>query len=494
MDLFDLGSYFASYVPVKAHQNPLLKYAAVACAAKALARVRGHKPVMGGSVTRQARMELFPDAPLVDWKHKAAIYYDNAVSLLLQALRKDSIPTPDGLDCDFKRRTGNTATDYNESSPKRRRTLSNASFVSSTDELLAASAILCVYEFLDTSVSEWAQHLNGAKCLLVLSQERVNLSQAPAPRSSVLSTSMKFVSKARRATFWNIARQDMLAACKCYKNKGGRRRANFLAVINKTHTRLDTEDLSLWKEAGLLIDEHGFIVPSSNTQSGYPEDGQPMMREDIICNALVWLMSKLVNFMAAGDEVSEDTSFGIHHRTRIDYWSRLCTQFQVWHDGLPVTFRPSARVRPSDTPHQLLQGDSSYSFTELWYSIPMCASTMQTYHMSQILLLMEKPQSMQERSTACANMASYHSVLAACQKHSREIVGISLGRSDEAVRIHSVQPLFTAGQCLSDARERQVVLNLLRDIETDIGWASDYRTQQLLRQWQWENSQEFQVI
>lgn len=214
MDLFDLGTYFASYVPVKARENPLLKYAAVACAAKALARVQGRKPVMGGSVTRQARMELYPDAPLVDWKHKAAVYYDHAVSLLLQALKMDTTPSPDESDCELRQQNGCVANNFDGPSPKKRRTSSNTSFVSSTDELLAASAILCVYEFQDTSVSEWAKHLNGAKSLLVLSQERVMSFQVHTPGSSISTNSQTFISKARRATFWNIARQDMLAACK----------------------------------------------------------------------------------------------------------------------------------------------------------------------------------------------------------------------------------------------------------------------------------------
>ncbi|ORX99348.1 hypothetical protein BCR34DRAFT_495453, partial [Clohesyomyces aquaticus] len=45
------------------------------------------------------------------------------------------------------------------------------------------------------------------------------------------------------------------------------------------------------KEAGLLLDKHGYIVPSS----GYP---------GLICNSLVWLISKLVNFIAASKDVS----------------------------------------------------------------------------------------------------------------------------------------------------------------------------------------------
>jgi hypothetical protein len=223
-------------------------------------------------------------------------------------------------------------------------------------------------------------------------------------------------------------------------------------------------------------------------------DGAHMMSEDLICNALVWLMARLVNFMAMGDALSTNEMgmswASVPQRTLLDYWCNLQTQFQVWHEGLPVTFQPSARVEPSQNPVRS-HGNHEYGmFSEVWYSIPMCASTMQTYHMGQILLFMNKPhESTQGGSTVCARLNSYQSVLAACQKHSREIVGISLACSDEAVRIHSVQALFTAGQCLSDARERQAVLNLLRDVESDIGWATDYRARQLVQQWQWEEQE-----
>ena len=89
----------------------------------------------------------------------------------------------------------------------------------------------------------------------------------------------------------------------------------------------------------------------------------------------------------------------------------------------------------------------------------------------------------------CARLNSYQSVLAACQKHSREIVGIALAQSDNAVRVYSVQALFTAGQCLGDVRERQTVLDLIRDVQTDTGYATEYRARQLTEQWQWEAQQ-----
>lgn len=461
MDIYDRDTYFASYVPVQARDNALLRNAAVACAAKALAQVQGCRP---GGARGQPKVEVYPGSSSVDWKHKAAVYYDSAVSLLLQALKSDSTITPDDSDCELRQHNGPVV-----HPAKRRRTSSNASCKSSTDELLAASAILCVYEFLDISMSEWAKHLHGAKSLLVHSQERMVPSELHSPGSPLATSSLNFNSKARRSIFWNIARQDMNAA-----------------FINKSHTHLDTEDFALWRDAGLLIDDQGLLVPNTFLDSDYFDDGA-------VGNALVWLMSKLINFMAAADGVPTDVGMGwagIPQSTLLDYWYLLRTQFQTWYDTLPATFKPISRMEPALAPGQLLRGENEALFPEVWYNIPMCASTMQAYHMSQILLFMNKPhESTQGRSTVCARLNSYQSVLAACQKHSREIVGISLAHTDEVIRVYSVQALFTAGQCLGGAQERQVVLNLLRDVETDTGYVTGYRARQLTEQWQWEAQQ-----
>ena len=131
------------------------------------------------------------------------------MSLLLQALKADTTMTPDDSDCEFRQHN-----DELVHPAKRRRTSSNASCTSNTDEVLAATAILGAYEFLDTSMSEWAKHLKGAKSLLVHSHERSLPMQMQSPGSPLSTSSLNFISKARRSTFWSIARQDMYAACK----------------------------------------------------------------------------------------------------------------------------------------------------------------------------------------------------------------------------------------------------------------------------------------
>lgn len=86
---------------------------------------------------------------------------------------------------------------------------------SGSDELLAATAILCVYEFLDASGSAWSRHLNGTKSLLDIAQVRIMQIELPTVSGSFrLLQGLRKPSKARKAIFWNFARQDCLAACK----------------------------------------------------------------------------------------------------------------------------------------------------------------------------------------------------------------------------------------------------------------------------------------
>jgi hypothetical protein len=152
---------------------------------------------------------LYPDASAVDWKHKAAVLYDHAVSMLLHAVKNETNAASDASDCELRQQNGAVSYAFECQAPKRRRTPSNANFVSNPGDLLAASAILCIYEFLDSSIPEWAGYLGGAKSLLVLIQERMK------PMQMLMSSATSnFITKARRATFWNIARQDMFTSCK----------------------------------------------------------------------------------------------------------------------------------------------------------------------------------------------------------------------------------------------------------------------------------------
>jgi hypothetical protein len=219
MDLFDLGCYFAHQVPVQALTNPLLKFSACAYAAKQLGRVRGKKAIIGGIVSQQAAMELYSHRETVDWAYIGAKYYDKAIQLLMEELSNSGnsetpmtpVTTIDGA---FSAHTINQSSQNGRQTPgNKRRRISRQVSSCNADETLAAAAILCVYEFLDNANTAWARHLSGTKSLFDLA-EKEGMMPVQSPASPGAMSQRITPSRARRATFWNFARQDFLAACK----------------------------------------------------------------------------------------------------------------------------------------------------------------------------------------------------------------------------------------------------------------------------------------
>lgn len=445
-------------------------------------------------------MELWPgqQPDTEGWVRKAREYYDLAVSLLRQALAGAGRPPTSSLPEDASPQTVSTA----QAQPLP---------TTDPDELVAATAILCVYEFLDASGPEWSRHLDGAKTLFDIAKDRMDaLTLPPSPVSVVQQVTRRSsgvadfesrpsrgLSQGRKAVFWNFARQDMLSA-----------------FINNTSTRLDTSDLAMWRSAGLRLTREGFVCPSNPEHPEYtPENAMP---EDLISNALIWLLQKLVNFIAAGDDLPEALSplgHGVRQQELLEYWEGLDEQLRVWYEGLPDSFHATA-VCPAESESK------PGGIEEKWYPRPMCASTMQSYHFARIQLLYNKPHmstatpstprpSILSRpglhqpspgSSLAARHASYASILQQSRTHAKEIVSIGLGRTDEGARIHSVQPLWTAGLVLGIADGegesevvgvseetkgwRRSIVRQLRGIERDMGWASEYRVQSLLGLWE----------
>ena len=306
---------------------------------------------------------------------------------------------------------------------------------------------------------------------LTLPPSPVSVAQQITHRLAGISSPPKGLSQGRRAVFWNFARQDMLAA-----------------FINKTVTRLDTTDLTMWWSAGLKTTSDGLVCPSNPQHPEYTKD--KAMADDLVSNALIWILMKLVNYIAAGEEMLEVTSpVGNRQRELCEDWERIDEQLRVWYDGLPESFHATA-VHLADT-----RG----GIEEKWFPRPLCASTMQSYHFARIQLLHHKPPLPPNGlftaagSSIAARHARYASILQQSRTHAIEIVAIGLGRSDEGTRIHSVQPLWTAGLVLGSADDgvvseetnmwRRSILSQLRGIERDMGWASEYRVESLLKLW-----------
>ncbi|KAL8992339.1 MAG: hypothetical protein Q9169_007178, partial [Polycauliona sp. 2 TL-2023] len=279
MDLFDQTTFFGSHIPVKSISNPLLKHSACAYAAKQLGRVNGLKAIVGGISSRQASMEQWNSNGKEDWALLAAQHYEHAISLLLEALHwdQDSSEVDDSHAIDKRYYAPRTLDGMVNERKLRRRKFDSAQSTARSDDLLAATAILCEYESLDASTAAWTRHLSGTKTLLDVVEVGVmplDVSISPETAFSIPPPRKTKPSQARKAIFWNFARQDL-----------------FAAFINECRTRLDTDDVAMWRDAGLLLDENDLVVPSNTADIDLPEE--EFMREDMSGNALIWLVSKM---------------------------------------------------------------------------------------------------------------------------------------------------------------------------------------------------------
>lgn len=240
------------------------------------------------------------------------------------------------------------------------------------------------------------------------------------------------------------------------------------AYINHTSTRLNTEDLPLWRTAGLLIGDDGFLRPETLRRTS-PDS------ESMIANALVWILSKIMNFLDHGLEAREFA---------YTEWNKLQLELEFWHSNLPNRFKHYGHLPPdpnSSDPARL-------HFSEVLYSVPSCSVTMQHYHFAQIILILHMPHEI--ATSAGDRLRRLREIPEKIATYSRSIVAIALARPPGFVRIHMLQPLFVAGQCLEQLGEREVILSLLRGIESDLGWATEYRVKELLTEWGWENERQ----
>ncbi|OQD87465.1 hypothetical protein PENANT_c005G00356 [Penicillium antarcticum] len=423
MDLFDTTAYFSSKVPVIAAVRPLLKSAVCALSAKHLQ----HLYHISDGIDRNSYILSLADEET--WHYQSAKHYDQALGYLKTAIDLET---------------------YNDSPSEK-------------EEMLAAVAILCLYELMDAPGTSWRAHLSALPLFNETSASMPVHSSVIIPRTAI-----------KGPIFWSLARQDLLCA-----------------FISETSTRLDLKDMRLWQNAGLITNEHGTLLPSTAIS---PLDVQNYsgIEEDMKANELTWLLGKIANHLIMGDTVTlEDfvlpreqrAYLGLNQQHLLDRWNLLMSELEQWYDCLPLTFTEAARTRAegsTDPRHKL----SLEAFEQIWFNLPLCAATIQSYHQARILLLVNQPQqSTAIQSTVSSRLRAYRSALKQALFHAREICGINLANPTDPVRINSVQALFVAGQVFQGRREQDAVLEILAGIERDLGWTTQFHAAKLVDEW-----------
>lgn len=262
-------------------------------------------------------------------------------------------------------------------------------------------------------------------------------------------------------------------------------------VISERQTRLNPDNILFGQGAGLATDSNAAISAFSPFSTVDYHTSTDIL-EDARSNELFWILSKVVNFLTAGDAmdpedfalpVDQRLPLGVTQDHLLERWSILDMDLRKWLDRLPPTFQITARTRISRDclpDHQL----ETPSLEQVWHELPICAATMQAYHMACILLLTNKPQeSTAIRSTLAARFRYYRKVQVSVLWHAREICGISLANPPDSVRIQSVLPLFVAGHVFYKPQEQKIVIDLLSSIQEDLGWATYYHRDKLYIEW-----------
>lgn len=274
------------------------------------------------------------------------------------------------------------------------------------------------------------------------------------------------------------------------------------AVISESRAHLDLDDTQLWISAGLtwvLDHDAGLgvmdasIPPSGPIVMGSANDDD----EDRRANEIIWLLLKITSHLLAGDAlVPEDYArsasarcpVGVTQEQLLRRWGRLDTMLSTWHRRLPPSFQAAARTsvsgeRRAATSERGEQGNTS--FEQVWYHVPLCAAAMLSYHMCRILLLVNRPQeSTAIRSSVTARIRCYEDTIREATSHAREICGINLANPPHSVLLHSLEPLYVAGQVLRSHYERTTIVGMFGDIERNTGWSTSFHVAKLQREWQ----------
>lgn len=130
---------------------------------------------------------------------------------------------------------------------------------------------------------------------------------------------------------------------------------------------MDAEDLPIWRAAGLSINEAGFLQQTS------------AVREDIVSNGMIWLLSRIVNYLAISNEVlsnqRQDGECEPGQKILLENWQRLEKELEVWFSSLPSSFKVGAVV---NSPYGTRKGnmENGAQIPTIWYSMSMCGKVL----------------------------------------------------------------------------------------------------------------------
>jgi hypothetical protein len=142
-------------------------------------------------------------------------------------------------------------------------------------------------------------------------------------------------------------------------------------------------------------------------------------------------------------------------------WNQLWSCIDDWY-----------RYRPDEMLPVMTVNSSSDPFPKILYSNPAAISGNQLYHTASILMLQHKPPNI----TITPKPQSIF-------KHARQVCAISISNGHHGAWTNAIQPLWIAGQWMSHPSEQKAILRLLDRIESETGWGTKWRAEDLKEFW-----------
>lgn len=270
-------------------------------------------------------------------------------------------------------------------------------------------------------------------------------------------------------------------------------RADHSTVISLRPTRVDTRDRQLWQANGLPFREDGRL---ESVQTILDPTLDASVKEGMVLRMLTWLLCRITNHIASKTRpniaVQSPVSSFDGPTDRSDQspskdWEGINHDLGLLHSAT----RSTALLDP-DTSQPLSEKDgdsSSGTFVEeAWYSSGTSAMAAMLLHAAKILLLSCMPSDMLPGMSPTQGgapdwISAYRILQQGMVAHAKAVFAIAIGTSHAVVKLHSLQPLYIAGRCLTNQRDQRRLVGLLVDLENKMGVASSYRVQDLLREW-----------
>ncbi|KAF4951275.1 hypothetical protein FGADI_7588 [Fusarium gaditjirri] len=404
MDLLYRYEVFSREVLTLARDHPILRYAACAVAAKQLGQMRSL--ALRGKTQEHIAANIARGKLGFIWY--GIKYYEKAIQTLVKSITPRDRAPDNGPSPAVSLSQGDLMVRAEGEDPIVR---------------LLGTCILIQYEHLSANRDAWSGHLTGFSKLLDLIEDGRLLQ--PYPMFEQVYPWTKDIMEVK-ASFWNFVVNDL--------------EESFVA---HRQTRIDLENLALWRNMGLLIEDDGTLslASSPNSLATTPEHA----RDKILSYTLIRLLCKLVDYLGTSPQSARTTG-----REKADF-EHLENQFDKWFQMVSPSFHYDGQFFTSESHDEV--GTSELFRHEIWFSNDLCSVTMMYYRMACMLLLINRPPDLLPPASLNSGGTSF------------DLLSIVRSTPDNAVKLRAIQPLYVAGRCYN------------------LGIATGYRIKELLQEW-----------